>query len=87
MTEESELPQRWLTAVDELGLLFAHEPDDRVAASLEQLRKNLHAEFCALFPSAEPEDMEAGVDCIIRSIQDRKREIERDAIETNGSKN
>jgi hypothetical protein len=73
---EAELVQRWIAAADQLGLLFAHEPDDRVAASLEQMRKNLIAEFFMLFPSAPPETMAAGVDCIVAEIQKRRREIE-----------
>jgi hypothetical protein len=76
---EAELVQCWIAAADKLGLLFAHGSDEKVDRALEQLRKNLNVEFCALFPSANPETMKAGVDCIIRSIQDR-REIERDSI-------
>jgi hypothetical protein len=74
---EAELVQRWIAAADEVALLFAHEPHAKVDAELAQMRRNLIDKFCVLFPSAPPEIMAAGVDCIIRSIQDRKCEIER----------
>ena len=85
MTED-ELLQRWMAAADEVALVFAHEPDSKVDAELARMRRNLNAKFCALFPRAPPEIMAAGVDSIIRSIQDRKREIERDAITADRSK-
>jgi hypothetical protein len=72
----SEWEARIMPVVDELGLLFAHEPDEKVAASLEQMRKNLNAEFLRVFPRAPPETMAAGVDCIVAEIQKRRREIE-----------
>jgi hypothetical protein len=40
------------------------------------MRRNLNAEFCALFPKAAPETMAAGVDSIVAEIQKRRREIE-----------
>ena len=73
---EAELVQRWIAAADEVALAFAHEPDDRVAASLEQMRQRLIAEFVALFPSADQQTMAAGVDSIIAEIQKRRRAIE-----------
>jgi hypothetical protein len=79
----SELAHQWMVVADELGLLFANCPDERVDKELAQMRRNLNAKFCALFPRAAPETMAAGVDSIIRSIQDRKREIERDSSEMN----
>jgi hypothetical protein len=78
MTEAELLANRWMAAADELGLLFAYEADDSVAASLERMRKNLNVEFLKLFPGAPPETMAAGVDCIIAEIQKRRREIESD---------
>jgi hypothetical protein len=72
----AELTQQWMAAADKLGLLFAHGSDEKVDRALEQLRKNLNVEFCALFPRAQPEILAAGVDSIIGSIQDRRREIE-----------
>jgi hypothetical protein len=87
MTEAELLLQRWMAASDELALFFAHEPDGKVDAALARMRRNLIDKFCALFPKAAPETMAAGVDSIIRSIQDRKREIERDSIAVHRSKN
>jgi hypothetical protein len=83
MTEVELLANRWMAVADELGLAFAHQSDSNVDAALAQMRRNLNAKFCALFPRAAPETMAAGVDSIIRSIQDRKREIERDSSEMN----
>jgi hypothetical protein len=40
------------------------------------MRQNLIVEFCALFPSAAPETLAAGIDCIVAEIQKRRREIE-----------
>jgi hypothetical protein len=77
MTTEAELVQRWLAAADELGLLFAHEPDEKVDAELARMRQRLIAEFVALFPNADPTTMAAGVDSILAEIQKRRREIER----------
>jgi hypothetical protein len=73
---EAELVQRWIAAADEVALFFAHEPDEKVDASLARMRQRVIAEFCAVFPSAPPETMAAGVDIIIGVIQDRRREIE-----------
>jgi hypothetical protein len=77
---EAELVQRWIAAADDVALLFAHEPDAKFDAELARMRQILIDKFLVLFPSAPPETMSAGVDSIIRSIQDRKCEIERDAI-------
>jgi hypothetical protein len=84
---EAELVQRWIAAADEVALAFAHEPDEKVDASLARMRQSLIEKFLVLFPSAPPETIAAGVDSIIRSIQDRKREIERDSIAVHRSKN
>jgi hypothetical protein len=73
---ETELVQRWIAAAADVALAFAHEPDAKVDASLARMRRNLIDKFCALFPSAEPETMAAGVDCIVADIQKRRREIE-----------
>jgi hypothetical protein len=73
---EAELLQSWMAVADELGLLFANEPDEKVDAALARMRQNLIDKFCALFPSAERETMAAGVDSIIVNIRERKRAIE-----------
>jgi len=79
---EAELSERWMAAANELALVFAHEPDIKVDASLERMRQNLNVEFCELFPSADPDTMAAGVDSIIAEIQKRRREIEAGAVPT-----
>jgi hypothetical protein len=60
----------------DVALAFAYEPDAKVDASLARMRQSLIDKFLMLFPSAEPECMAAGVDCIIGEIQKRRREIE-----------
>jgi hypothetical protein len=72
----AELSQQWSIMADELGLLFAHQPDEKVDASLARMRRNLTEKFLSLFPSAPPATMAAGVDCIVAEIQKRRREIE-----------
>jgi hypothetical protein len=71
-----ELADRWMTAVNDLALLFAHEPADKVEASLAQVRQNLNVDFCALFPTAPAAILAAGVASIITEILKRRREIE-----------
>ena len=83
----AEWQARVMAVVDDLGLFLASEPDAKVDASLARMRENLNADFLKLFPHADPATMAAGVDSIIRSIQDRKREIEGDAIAVHRSKN
>jgi len=83
----AEWEARIMKVVDDLGLFLASEPDAKVDTSLARMRRNLNAEFLRVFPRAPPETMLAGVDCIIRSIQDRKREVERDSIAVHRSKN
>jgi hypothetical protein len=73
---EAELVSRWIASIDDVALGFAHEPDAKVEASLERMRKNLNDEFVRVFPIADPETMAAGVDSIIAEIQKRRREIE-----------
>ena len=73
---EAELVERWTAAANELALVFAHEPDAKVDASLERMRQNLNAEFLRVFPNADAETLEAGVACIVVEIQKRRREIE-----------
>jgi hypothetical protein len=84
---EAELVQRWMAASDELALFFAHEPDAKVDAALARMRQRIIDQFLVLFPSAPPETMAAGVDTIMRHIQDRKCEIERDAITADSKSN
>jgi hypothetical protein len=72
---EEKFVDRVTAAIEDLGLLYANEPDDRVATSLEQMRANLKAEYANLFPSI-PGTTSAMVDHIIECIRNRRREIE-----------
>ena len=72
----AEWEARIMAVVDDLGLLLAAEPDDKVEASLALMRQNLNAEFLKVFPNADAETLEAGVACIVVEIQKRRREIE-----------
>jgi hypothetical protein len=73
---EAELLQRWIAAADDVALAFAHQPDAKVDTELARMRRNLIDKFCVLFPNAERDAMVAGVDSIMRHIQDRRRELE-----------
>ena len=73
---EAEMLQRWIAAADEVALLFACEPDEKVDAELGAMRQRIIDQFLVLFPGVEPETMAAGVDTIIDTIQKRRREIE-----------
>jgi hypothetical protein len=76
MTEaEEKFIERVTAAIEDVALAFAHEPDDRAATSLEQMRANLKAQYANLWPSI-PETTSAMVDHIIECIQTRRREIE-----------
>ena len=72
----AEWEARIMTAVDDLGLFLASEPDEKVDTSLERMRANLTAEFLRAFPNADPATMTAGVDCIVVAIQKRRDELE-----------
>jgi hypothetical protein len=72
----AELVQRWIAAAHEVALVFAYEPDAKVDAELARMRQRIIDKFLALFPSVPPDTMAAGVDTIMRHIQDRRRELE-----------
>ena len=75
MTPGEKFAARCEAVAVQLGLMFAGQPDARIAASLDQMRQNLNAEFIQLWPLIAPDDLAAGVDSIIRRIQNRRREI------------
>jgi hypothetical protein len=72
----AELLQRWIAAADDVALVFAYEPDAKVDAELARMRQRIIDNFLALFPSAPPATLAAGVDSILAEIQKRRREIE-----------
>ena len=72
MTQQEFVETAW-TTVQDISLFLANEPDDRVKATLDQMRKNLNEQMAEVFPLvAEPI-----VDAIIKGIEDRRHEIER----------
>jgi len=81
---EAELVQRWTAAADDVALAMAHEPDGKVDAKLEEMRLRIVDQFLVLFPGVEPETMGAGVDTIIDTIRNRRREIEAGGISNRG---
>jgi hypothetical protein len=81
---EAEMVERWIAAADEVALLFAYEPDEKVDAKLEEMRQRIVDQFLVLFPSVEPETMAAGVDTIIDAVQNRRREIEAGGLPNTG---
>jgi hypothetical protein len=75
MTPEEFTETTWETVLD-LSLFLSNEPEDRVTATLDQMRTNLNDQLSEIFPLvAEPI-----VDVLIKGIQDRRRGIERGGI-------
>jgi hypothetical protein len=72
----AEWEARIMAVADDLGLLLAAEPAEKVEAALETMRSNLNAEFLKIVPHADAETMAAGVDSIVVAIQKRRHEIE-----------
>jgi acylphosphatase len=75
MTEAEKFVASCAKVADELGLLFANEPDEKVEASLAGMRQRLIGQFLEIFPKAAPE-ITAGVDSILLEIQKRRSELE-----------
>jgi hypothetical protein len=73
MTPEQFTEAAWSTVLD-LSLFLANEPDDRVTATLDQMRTNLNAQMSAVFPRQQAA---AIVDHILDGIELRRHEIER----------
>lgn len=65
---------RMTKAVEDLALLFAHQPDDKVERELAKVRANLHADFVARFPELP---WDGFLDFFVRCVWDRKAELER----------
>ena len=83
MTTQADFAERCAAVVDELGLLYAGEPDEKVSSSLATMRANLVAELTKMFTNTDV-DLRAMVDRFIRAIVERKAEIERDAKRADG---
>jgi hypothetical protein len=65
---------RMTTVVRDLSLFFAHQPDARVSAALDQMRRNLDKQFAEILPGPQGP---AIVDTILDGIQARRKEIQR----------
>jgi hypothetical protein len=76
MTPEQFTETSWSSVLD-LSLFLANEPEDRVTATLDQMRTNLNEQMAAVFPRPVSETI---VDVILKGIQDRRHEIERGGI-------
>jgi hypothetical protein len=69
---------QWVVAAEDLALLFAGQPEAKVASSLAEVRQNLEAQ---LTNAGFGVDMHSLLDRFIQTILDRKAEIEQSAIE------
>jgi hypothetical protein len=67
MTTQADFAERCAAVVDELGLLYAGEPDEKVSSSLATMRANLVAELTKMFTNTD-EDLRAMVDGFIQAI-------------------
>ena len=65
---------RMIRAVEDLSLLFSHQPNDKVERELAKVRANLRADFVSRFPEMP---WDAFLDYFIQCVRDRKAEIER----------
>jgi hypothetical protein len=45
-----QFSSRMTAVARDLSLLFAHEPDERVNAALDQMRRNLDKQFAEILP-------------------------------------
>ena len=75
MTSEEEFVERIERSANDLALLYAGEPDDRVAHSLAEMRRNLECEFAQIYSAATPEQIGEGVGMYIDYIMEQRREI------------
>jgi hypothetical protein len=71
MTPEEFIDTTWSTVLD-LSLFLANEPDDRVTATLDQMRTNLNEQMAEVFPGPVSETI---VDVILKGIQARRHAI------------
>ena len=74
MTTPVEFAERCAAAAADLALALAHEPDDRVATSLEQMRANLEAKLSKVFANA---DAVTVAKMFVAAVVARRREIEK----------
>lgn len=81
MSEPSPAVQTFVAqmvgAVEDLALLFAHQPNNAVEATLAEVRANLRADFTKHYPGAT--DWDALLDRFAEFVWARKAEIETQA--------
>ena len=65
-------------AAEDLALLFAHQPDAAVEASLAEVRANLRADFTSRYPNAT--DWDALLDQFVQVVRGRKAAIENQTL-------
>jgi predicted DNA-binding ArsR family transcriptional regulator len=72
-TTPVEFAERCAAAAADLALALAHEPDEKVAASLAAMRANLEARLTKVFVVA---DAAAVAEMFVAAVVARRREIE-----------
>jgi hypothetical protein len=73
MIDQAEFVQRCVAAADELALLYAGEPEEKMLAALHQVRANLEAKLAEPFGP----DVAAGMaEAFVAAVIAREREIE-----------
>jgi hypothetical protein len=74
MSQTEQFASRMVAVARDLSLFLANEPDDRVGAALDQMRRNLDRQFAEIIPGPQGP---AIVDTILDGIQARRKEIQR----------
>jgi hypothetical protein len=77
MATPAEFLARCEAIIEELALLYAHTPDDKVKASLDRVLDETRAGWVETFKAiATPQDVAEVVADIGVRVQERRREIE-----------
>jgi hypothetical protein len=74
MSQTEQFASRMVAVARDLSLFLANEPDERVTATLDQMRRNLDKQFAEILPGSQGP---AIVDTILDGIQARRKEIQR----------
>ena len=70
-----ETLERIEKVADELALLYAGEPDEKVESSVHVMRANLEKDFSEIFQSSS--EVAQAVDMFLGAVQARRRAIEK----------
>jgi hypothetical protein len=73
MTPQEKFAERCAAAAADLALALAHEPDEKVSASLAAMRANLEARLSKVFDVADAAAVGA---MFVAAVVARRREIE-----------